>query len=358
MTSKIDKFPFKSGRLEVNKCDILEKKKEERGIMKFGDKLSKLRRKAGLSQEELGEQLNVTRQTISKWELGQSKPDTDKLMEISKLLNVDFNQLVDDEKSLEDNISNIDINDDEVRPRKWLLVVLIIIAIGIIIILANKYVMDRKTNAEKDNGGIFGIFSDVFDTSGYFEDFDKNSFNNQFEMRTGTQYGTFVSSLLDDVITNNKTNSDYLIEVVFGEVATTTPDEIKNIKRNLDNFTDYEVSLDYDNDGYANKITIEEIIEEEKEETVSEFDIRRFNSGIEMSAGTNYGVNISNLLDRIITSNKTNDKHIINVVYGSINTTNESEIRNLKKQLDDWTEYEVILDYDEVGFVNQVTIEN
>ena len=73
--------------------------------MKFGDKLSQLRRKNGLSQEELGEKLNVTRQTISKWELGQSKPDTDKLMEISKLLNVYFNQLIDDESTIEDNIS-------------------------------------------------------------------------------------------------------------------------------------------------------------------------------------------------------------------------------------------------------------
>ena len=116
--------------------------------MKFGDKLSQLRRKNGLSQEELGEKLNVTRQTISKWELGQSKPDTDKLMEISKLLNVDFNQLIDDESTIEDNISNTNINPDEVRPRKWLLVLLIIIAILIVIILANKFVTTRKEKAE------------------------------------------------------------------------------------------------------------------------------------------------------------------------------------------------------------------
>ena len=164
--------------------------------MKFGDKLSQLRRKAGLSQEELGEQLNVTRQTISKWELGQSKPDTDKLMEISKLLKVDFNQLIDDEVLIEDNIANGDINTDEVRPRKWLLVVLIIIAIVIVIILANKFVMDKKAKEENNDGGIFGIFGDVFDNVGDFEDFDKSSFNSKFEMRTGTQYGSFVSSLL------------------------------------------------------------------------------------------------------------------------------------------------------------------
>lgn len=329
--------------------------------MNFGDKLSQLRRKAGLSQEELGNQLNVTRQTISKWELGQSKPDTDKLIEISKLLNVDFNQLIDDNMLLDDNVTNIDINTDEVRPRKWLLVVLVIIAIGIVIILANKFVMDKKAN--KDDNGIFGIFGDVFDNVGDIEkDFDKKSFNSQYEYRTGTKWGSSVASLLDDVITNNKTNKEHIIKVVFGEITTTDHNEIKNMKRKLDDFTDYEVSLDYDDKGWANKITIEEIIEEEnenkEEDIVSEFDIRFFNNGIEMYSGTQYGTSISYLLDKIITSNKTNKEHIINVIYGNINTTNDSEIRNIKKQLDKWTEYEVILDYDEVGFVNKVTIEN
>lgn len=40
--------------------------------MKFNEKLIQLRKKEGLSQEELGYKLNVTRQTVSKWELGQT----------------------------------------------------------------------------------------------------------------------------------------------------------------------------------------------------------------------------------------------------------------------------------------------
>ena len=319
--------------------------------MKFGDKLSQLRRKAGFSQEELGNQLNVTRQTVSKWELGQSKPDTDKLMEISKLLNVDFNQLADDKMVLDDNIANIDTNDYEVRPRKWLLVVLVIIAIVIVIVLANKFVMDKKAK-DNDNKGIFGIFGNIFDEEINMGDFDKSSFNSKFEMRTGTQYGSFVSSLLDDVITNNKTNKEHMIEIVFGEVNTTDSNEIKNMKQNLKTISQYEVSLDYDQNGYVNKVTIE------TNSSVNEFELKRFNAGIEMYSGTQHGTSISYLLDAIITSNKTNKEHIIAVVYGNTNTTNDSEIKNIKKQLDKWTEYEVILDYDEVGFVNKVTIEN
>ena len=77
-----------------------------------------------------------------------------------------------------------------------------------------------------------------------------------------------------------------------------------------------------------------------------------------MYSGTQFGTSVTRFLDNVITSNKTNNEHIITVIYGNINATDEREIRNIKKQLDTWTEYEVILDYDEVGFVNQVTIEN
>ena len=43
--------------------------------MNFNDRLADLRRKRGLSQEQLGYELGVSRQTVSKWELGQSYPD-------------------------------------------------------------------------------------------------------------------------------------------------------------------------------------------------------------------------------------------------------------------------------------------
>lgn len=64
--------------------------------MKFEEKLIKLRKENALSQEELGEKLNVTRQTVSKWELGQTKPDLEKLLEISKIYNVSLESLTSD----------------------------------------------------------------------------------------------------------------------------------------------------------------------------------------------------------------------------------------------------------------------
>lgn len=64
--------------------------------MKFNEKLIELRKKEGLSQEELGNKLNVTRQTVSKWELGQTTPEMEKLVEMSKIFNISVDELVND----------------------------------------------------------------------------------------------------------------------------------------------------------------------------------------------------------------------------------------------------------------------
>ena len=51
--------------------------------MKFSQKLMELRKGKGMSQGELSDKLNVTIQTLSKWELDQTVPDMNKLKEIS-----------------------------------------------------------------------------------------------------------------------------------------------------------------------------------------------------------------------------------------------------------------------------------
>ena len=67
--------------------------------MALSEKLYALRRKSGLSQEQLAEQLNVSRQAISKWESGHSTPESDKLLAISQSFHVSLDYLMkDDEK--------------------------------------------------------------------------------------------------------------------------------------------------------------------------------------------------------------------------------------------------------------------
>ena len=62
--------------------------------MEFNNRLYQLRKQKGLSQEELASRLNVSRQTVSKWEVGDSTPDMEKLTAMSALFDVSLDQLV------------------------------------------------------------------------------------------------------------------------------------------------------------------------------------------------------------------------------------------------------------------------
>lgn len=62
--------------------------------MTFAEKLMELRRQHGWSQEELGDRLGVTRQTISKWELGSTTPEMEKLAAISELFGITTDELI------------------------------------------------------------------------------------------------------------------------------------------------------------------------------------------------------------------------------------------------------------------------
>ena len=64
--------------------------------MKFNEKLLKLRKEKGLSQEELGMERQVSRQTISKWETGQSYPDFTRLVMLSDFFDMTLDELVKD----------------------------------------------------------------------------------------------------------------------------------------------------------------------------------------------------------------------------------------------------------------------
>ncbi len=248
--------------------------------MKFYEKLIILRKKALLSQEALAEKLDVTRQTISKWELDQTKPDMDKLKEISKLFDVDINVLTDDTISLEDNKSMK--KQDNKQPRKIILYIVIIIFIASLGTLLYRVGSDIKLKVDARNEEIQKLKDEAKKKQQEIEDKIKeqqekieqqqkenekkreiNSFNSDFEFYQGTEGGTSTSYQIDNVIKSNKKNADHLVEVIFDGVSYGTDTEkIKEIKNSLKNFNGYklqyyEISIDYDDNGYVNKITIE-----------------------------------------------------------------------------------------------------
>ena len=65
--------------------------------MKLGDNIFKLRKDCKLSQEQLAEKVDVTRQTISNWELGETSPNPDQLKLLSKALNVSIDELLNND---------------------------------------------------------------------------------------------------------------------------------------------------------------------------------------------------------------------------------------------------------------------
>ena len=86
--------------------------------IELANRLAELRKSKGLSQEELADKLQVSRQAVSKWERGEASPDTDNLIELAKIYGISLDELVGlsnpekkDEK--ENNQEGVHITDDE-----------------------------------------------------------------------------------------------------------------------------------------------------------------------------------------------------------------------------------------------------
>ena len=118
--------------------------------MIFADKLITLRKKAGWSQEELAEKLNVTRQSVSKWEGAQSVPDIDKILQLSCLFGVTTDYL------LKDDAAEPEYTEDDTSPLP-----------RVTLAQANDYLAKAKANAPRlalgalSEAGLFGIWDDL-----------------------------------------------------------------------------------------------------------------------------------------------------------------------------------------------------
>lgn len=77
--------------------------------MNFGQNLKNLRKSKNMSQEELAEKVNVSRQSVSKWETGEAYPEMNNILELCKIFHCHINDLVND------NILDIDSLDEEVK---------------------------------------------------------------------------------------------------------------------------------------------------------------------------------------------------------------------------------------------------
>lgn len=103
--------------------------------MKLQDKLYQLRKSRGMSQLELAEAINVSRQAISKWENGTALPTIENFLSLSKLYEVSIDYLVDDEVEAETDIPVVKATAGYYKQRNKMIITRIVIAFCIVIIV-------------------------------------------------------------------------------------------------------------------------------------------------------------------------------------------------------------------------------
>ena len=101
--------------------------------MTLSEKIQQLRRAGRLSQEQLAEKLAVSRQAISKWELGESIPDTDKIIRLSRIFKVSTDYLLHDDINSDREIPAVKTN-SELLKKQYNIKTLFIITTGVSII--------------------------------------------------------------------------------------------------------------------------------------------------------------------------------------------------------------------------------
>ena len=108
--------------------------------MKLGDNIQKLRKDFKLSQEQLAEKIDVTRQTISNWELGETSPNPEQLKLLSKALGVSIDELLGNDFTsiIETKMNKIDGNviKNNNLLKVMFVIIVVIVAITISFILA------------------------------------------------------------------------------------------------------------------------------------------------------------------------------------------------------------------------------
>lgn len=110
--------------------------------MDLGKKLIELRKNKKLSQEQLAEEINVTRQTISNWENGKFYPDIDALVRISKYFNISLDDLLNyDDKVLK----HLKDSTDVVKSNKHLLYAILLNIVIIILFIIIGLTLNEST---------------------------------------------------------------------------------------------------------------------------------------------------------------------------------------------------------------------
>ncbi len=104
--------------------------------MQFQDKLFSLRKRQGMTQAELSEAINVSRQAISKWEMGTAVPDVSNMLALSRVFHVSVDYLVNDEMENESDAPVVRATAAVFKINYQYILLRVIAAIGIAAVVA------------------------------------------------------------------------------------------------------------------------------------------------------------------------------------------------------------------------------
>ncbi len=100
--------------------------------MTFGEKLHKLRKEKGWIQEELAAQIHISRQALSKWEQGSVLPDTENVLQISRLFGVSTDYLLHDEFDSDEDIPAVQATGKKLKGQLQKILGLAVSALGLV----------------------------------------------------------------------------------------------------------------------------------------------------------------------------------------------------------------------------------
>lgn len=133
--------------------------------------------------------------------------------------------------------------------------IILMVIVTFVIVFSNFFKMDRQS--DKLFNEVTNIIDKVDDSnnSGH-SSYDISSFKNDLEIYQGTKYDSSVLKLLDNVVTKIKKNSTHPITVVYDNQTISNTNDIVSLKKEFGTTAKYEISFDYDSEGFINSITI------------------------------------------------------------------------------------------------------
>ena len=345
--------------------------------MKLEEKLMRLRKKNAWSQEEFAEKLDVTRQTVSKWELGQTTPDTDNLSKIATIFGISVNDLLDeninpiDDNSQTSNNSYNNYNSDNSynnynsdnsknsNNKLWktfILIIILIVALLVIGAIALNKLFNKITNQAIpksviemfQENSITDIFNEIIaKVKNLKQEASNDTFKNLYY---GDVDGTFMGEFLDEIVKSNEENTNKIITLKYKDMETSDAQEIRSVKDKISSDKVYEISYEYDEEGYINKAII-------GREKLTDYAINLFNNTFKsLYYGTENGFFMDDFIDQVIQSNEEHPDNIITVNYNGVVTSNADELRNMKKKFTNGKTYDISYEYDEDGLINKAKI--